>query len=597
MANERIIPSNQPKSVATFTLFSEGNALPRTYHVLSISITKEINRIPSAIIMLLDGEPSRQSFVISNKTDFAPGKEIEIKAGYRSDEETLFKGIVIKHAIKVRNAGSVLIVECKDKAVKMTVACKSRYFSDIKDSGIIEELIDAHGLEKEVTATTVQHKHIVQYNATDWDMAMCRAEVNGLLCMVNDGKVTLAKPEFSAAPALTIQYGATVHELDAEIDSRLQYKTVKGTTWNYTDQEISDSTEAANANVPETGNLSADTLAQVMDEDEFRLFHSAKMEDPEMQAWVDAALLKHRLAKVRGRVSIDGTAVVQPGKLIQLNGVGERFEGKLYVTGVHHTIAKGDWETVLQFGVNPEWFMQSFPVSQPLAGALLPPIQGLHIGVVTKLAEDPDGEERIKVRVPVIHHEDEGCWSRLATLDAGKERGTFFRPEIGDEVILGFINSDPRHAVVLGMLHSSKNNAPEPLSDDNHKKGYISREKMKLVFDDENKNITIETPGGNKVLMSEEDEKIHLEDQSGNKITMNADGVTIESIKDIILKASGDVKTEGVNLEMKGSGDWKAEGANLEIKGSSATKITGPGTSELSLSGTAALKGAVVNIN
>jgi Rhs element Vgr protein len=420
MANERTIPSDQPKSVATFTLLSGGSELSKAYHVLSIAVSKEINRIPSATIILKDGEPSRQSFEISNKADFEPGKEIEIKAGYRSDEQSIFKGIVIKHGIKVRKSGAILIIECKDKAVKMTVACKSKYFHDVKDSDVIEELIDAHGLEKEVEATTVQHKQLVQYNTTDWDMALCRSEVNGLLCFVNDGKVKLGKPEFGGNAVLTIQYGATVRDLDAEIDARLQYKTVKGSTWNFSEQELNDSIEAADPGVPDAGNLSADALADVISDEEFRLYHSGKMEDPEMQAWVNAALLKHRLAKIRGRVTVDGTAAVEPGKLIQLNGVGERFEGKLYVTAVQQSINKGNWETIFQFGINPEWFAQSFNLQQPLAGALLPGIQGLHIGIVAKLEGDPDGEDRIQVRVPVIHKEDEGAWSRLSKHDAGK---------------------------------------------------------------------------------------------------------------------------------------------------------------------------------
>jgi Rhs element Vgr protein len=582
MSNERSIPSDQPKSVATFTLLSEGAELPKTYHVLSISVTREINRIPSATLIVMDGEPSKQSFEISNKADFEPGKEIEVKAGYRSDEKSLFKGIVVKHGIKVRKGGAVLVIDCKDKAEKMTVACKSKYFRDVKDSDVIEELIDAHGLTKDIEATSATHKQIVQYNTSDWDMALCRAEVNGLLSFVKDGTVKMAKPDFSAAPVLTIQYGATVHDLDAEIDSRLQYKAVTGVTWNYSDQELSDAIQAADPGVPDAGNLSADTLATISGEEDFKLFHSGKLEDAEMQAWVDACLMKHRLAKVRGHVSIDGTAAIEPGQMIQLNGVGERFEGKLYVTAVRQSINKGDWETVIQFGVNPEWFAESYPVSRPQAGALLPPIQGLHIGVVTKLEGDPDGEERIQARIPVIHKDDDGAWCRLGTLDAGKERGTWFRPEIGDEVIVGFLDNDPRHAVILGMLHSSKNTSPEPASDDNHIKGYQSREKMRLVFDDEKKIITVETPAGNKVVVSEDEKMIHLEDQNGNKLTMNEDGVKIESIKDIILKATNDLKGEGVNVEFKGSG---------------GAKVSGSGGTELSLSGTANLKGPVVNIN
>src|SRR5580765_3427743 len=99
MPNERTIPSDGSKSVATFTILSAGNEVSKEYHVLSITVNKEVNRIPSTTIILLDGEASSQSFKISNQPDFEPGKEIEIKAGYSGQEESIFNGIVIKHGI------------------------------------------------------------------------------------------------------------------------------------------------------------------------------------------------------------------------------------------------------------------------------------------------------------------------------------------------------------------------------------------------------------------------------------------------------------------------------------------------------------------
>ena len=582
MPNERNIPSDKPKSVVTHTIISGGTEVSKQYQLLSIIVNKEVNRIPMATLVYTDGEPSKQSFELSGKADFEPGKEIEIKAGYSSDEKLLFKGIVIKHSIRVRNKNSVLIIECKDKAVKMTAACKNKYSLDTKDSDIIEELIDTYGLDKDVATTTVTHKQIVQYNCTDWDFMLCRADVNGLLCIPNDGKLSVAPPEFSGDAALTIQYGATVHNLDAEIDARLQYKSVKGSVWNYTDQELVKDTEAEDPGVPDAGNLTADALADVIGETEYRLFNSAKIEEPELQAWVNAAMMKNRLAKIRGKVTTDGTADVLPGQLIQLNGVGDRFEGKLFVTGIRHQITEGLWQTTFQFGINPEWFVQTYNVQQPMSGAMLPAIQGLHIGIVTQLESDPDGEDRILVKIPVINNDEDGIWCRVSTLDAGDKRGTFFRPEISDEVIVGFINNDPRHAVVLGMLNSSAKPAPLTAADDNHEKGYVSRSEMKMIFNDDKKSFTLETPGGNKFIITEDEKKIHLEDQNGNKITMNEDGIKIESIKDIILKASNDIKAEGVNIN---------------VKGSAQTKVEGSSGAEVSSGGTTNVKGSIVNIN
>jgi uncharacterized protein involved in type VI secretion and phage assembly len=211
----------------------------------------------------------------------------------------------------------------------------------------------------------------------------------------------------------------------------------------------------------------------------------------------------------------------------------------------------------------------------------LPAIEGLHIGVVTALENDPAGDNRIMVRLPVIFG-DEGVWCRVSTLDAGNNRGTFFLPEIDDEVLVGFLNNDPSQPVVLGMLNSSAKPAPFSAKDDNHQKGYVSRSEMKLMFDDEKKSINIETPGGNKMIITEEDKKIHLEDQHGNKITMNEDGVKIESIKDIVLKAANDIKAEGVNINAKGTAQAKVEG------GSGADFTSG---------GVTNLKGSLVNIN
>jgi len=88
----------------------------------------------------------------------------------------------------------------------------------------MEELIDAHSLTKDVEATIPSLKEIVQYQSTDWDFLLCRAEANGQVVLIDDKKVTVARPVLSGSAVLQIEYGATVLELDAEIDVRWQSK-------------------------------------------------------------------------------------------------------------------------------------------------------------------------------------------------------------------------------------------------------------------------------------------------------------------------------------------------------------------------------------
>lgn len=569
--NARTIPSEAAKSACTFTILSEGTAVSRTYHVLSVIVHKEINRIPSATIIMVDGNPATQTFDISTQPDFEPGKHIEIKAGYRAEEETIFKGIVIRHGIKIRQRSSVLVIECRDEAIRMTVAPKSKYFRDQTDSDVMEALINGHGLDKSVASTSTQMEELVQYNTTDWDFMLCRTDVNGMLCIPNDGKINIDKPSFSGEAALTIEYGATIHDLDAEIDARFQFNTIEAKSWNPA-EGAAITEQAEDPGTPDPGNISFSSLADVAGDDTFHLQHSGLLKEPELRAWANSMMLKHRLAKIRGKVTTDGTAAVIPGQMIRLNGVGERFTGKLFVTGVRHQIENGNWQTVFQFGVNPEWFAETYKVIPPMAGALIPGIEGLQIGIVTQLEGDPENHNRIMVRLPMIAEDTDGIWSRVATLDAGANRGTFILPELGDEVIVGFINNDPRHAVVLGSCHSSNAAPPLTAADDNHEKGYVSRSEMKILFNDDKKTLHIETPAGNKIVLTEEDKAVTIEDQNGSKVTMDSAGCEVKSSKDIKLDASsGNVTITGMggnSIKIESGGITLESAAKLTLKGS-----------------------------
>jgi Rhs element Vgr protein len=588
MVNESIIPTPTTPDVCTVVILIEEVEISAEFHVLAVNVTRELNRIPTATIHLQDGEASKATFKASNTDHFIPGRKIEIQLGYRSQNDSIFKGIIVKHSIKIRKNKSELILECRDSAVKMTVVSNSRYYIDKKDSDIMEEIIGLHGLQKSVEATQLNMKEVVQYEATDWDFLLCRAEANGQVVIAQDGKITIAKPATGQEAVISVGYGATILELDAEIDARLQSKSIKATSWNAADQKVINA-EAKEPSTMRNGNITATDLAVVIGGDANLLRHGGKLSQQELQAWADARLLKERLAKVRGRARFQGFSGVVPGTIIEVTGIGERFEGKMYVSGIRHLLVNGNWETDVQFGLKPDLFAETYNLRPLPAGGLLPAVSGLQIGIVTVLEKDPEGEDRIKVKLPLISKDHEGIWSRLATLDAGKERGTFFRPEIGDEVVVGFLGDDPRYPIVLGMCHSSAKPAPEPGKDSNHHKGYVSREKLKLTFDDEKKIIVIETPGGNKMTLSEEDKGIVIKDQNDNKITLNDSGIKIESAKELILKAVKDVKIEGMNIEIKAQTTFKASGTGSAEVSAPSTTIKG--------SATTVIQGGIVQIN
>ena len=591
MSNDRIIPTAGQGSVVTHSLLIDGKQVAPTVEVLSIVTEKEANRVPSARIVLRDGDAAAEDFPLSNGSDFVPGGEIEIKAGYASDEATLFKGIIVKNGIKVRGRGSsALVLDCRDVAVKMTIGRNSGYFVDKTDAAVMEELIGGHNLSADVASTSVTHADLVQYHVSDWDFLLTRAEANGMLVVVDDGNIGVQPPKLSGSADLSIRFGDTVYEFDAEIDARHQFQSVRSYTWDHSAQEVLQKDGSPPSSTSAQGNLSETDLAATIGLDEFALRHSGRLDAGELKAWADATLLRSSLAKIVGRAKIRGFAAIKPGQLIELNGVGERFSGTAFIAAVRHEIVHGTWHTDLQFGLPPDAFARRKDIMDVAAAGLVPAVHGLHIGVTTKLEGDPDGEDRIQVRLPLIDPAADGIWARWLCPDAGRARGVFFRPEIGDEVIGGFLDQDPRDPGVLGMVHSSQHPAPIPLSDDNHEKAIVTREQLRVHFDDDKKVITINTPGGNSVVLSDDEQSIKLEDQHGNSVTLNSDGITLDGSK-VTITAQQEVSIEAGT-------DLKAQsGTNTEIKASAQFKAEGSAGAELKSSAIATIKGSLVQIN
>jgi phage protein D len=228
-------------------------------------------------------------FALSNAATFVPGAEVEILAGDQANPVSIFKGVVMRQAIRVRErSASQLVVECRHAAAKLTVGAKNAFFFGEKDSDILSGLLSAASVNAQVEATSVSHPQQVQFRCTDWDFLLARAEANGKLVFTNDGEVKVKAPVLSGQPACTLTFGATILELDAEVEARSQFSAVKSLTWDPAQQALV-SRDAADPNIAGPGNLAGDDLAAVAALPNFELRHASLAED---EAGLDALWLK-----------------------------------------------------------------------------------------------------------------------------------------------------------------------------------------------------------------------------------------------------------------------------------------------------------------
>jgi Rhs element Vgr protein len=568
--------------LVTFTVKVSGQKLGGEYGVVSIEIRREVNRIPKATIVLNDGDAAAQAFPLSEKDTLVPGADIEVLGGYSSQEKTLFKGIITRHRIEVgRRGGSHLTIEARDAAFRMTLGRRSRNFSDVTDSDVIEQLIgQTQGVTADVNATSLSHPQIVQHQASDWDFLVMRAEMAGHTVICSDGTVKVGPIGPAGVAAATATFGQGLFSAELELDAETQFTSVETAAWDMANQDVTTS-DTDDVSTPSPGNLKGSDLAGTGGVST-ALRHGGALDQSMLDQWASADMARSRRAALRGKVRVQGTAELAPGVLIELKGLGARFNGTGFVSGVRHRLGHGEWITEALVGSDPKSHAERYDVAARPAGGTIPPVHGLQIGVISALEGDPAGEDRLQVRLPAITETDGLVWARQALPDAGDGRSTSFRPELEDEVVVGFLDADPRYPVILGALHSSAKPNPIPGDDDNHEKAIVTRSGMRIHWNDDKVVATIDTPEGNQIVLSEDDTSILIEDQNGNKLKLGSDGIALDSQKDITLSAAGDVKIKGVNVEISADASFKAKGSS---------------GAELSSSATTTVKGSLVQIN
>jgi uncharacterized protein involved in type VI secretion and phage assembly len=283
---------------------------------------------------------------------------------------------------------------------------------------------------------------------------------------------------------------------------------------------------------------------------------------------------------------------------VELAGVGGRFNGPVFVSGVHHRIADGEWMTTAAFGLSPRWFAAEAPnIAAPGASGQLPPISGLQTGIVKQVAKDPGGEFRVLVTLPLLAA-SQGVWARLGTFYGSSKVGAVFYPEIGDEVVLGFMNDDPRYPVILGSVYGKKLPPPYPPDAENNVKALVTRSKLEITFDDKKKVIVIKTPANQVVKLDDTAGAISIEDKNGNKISLSKGGIALDSASNLKLTAKGNITVQaGANLALSAKANASMEGVQIAHKAKAKFSAAGNAGAEVTAAGMLTLRGALVKIN
>lgn len=587
-------PGKKSDRILSCTVYSDGKDAGNLFRLSSAWVRLGLNRVGRATLKFDAGDMSWGTFEETDSETFKPGAGIELAVGSPGEEEVVFTGNVVMLNVRLEEGyRAQMVVECRDCVFAATRERRNRLFENQSDSDILSSVLSAYG-PVEVEDTAYRHPSLVQYYCSDWDFALSRADANGLFIKVEGGKICVMKPKARAEAVLSVAYGVDLIDFNGGVSASGQFVNVEAVSWDLQQQSVV-SVTAATPVLNDQGNIAVEEMGG---EDRLLYQTDAPTESDALQAWVDGQALKTGLARFRGSFSFNGSAAVKPGCIVELNGMGERFDGKVFVGAVEHTIRNNTWVTRVEMGVPAVNITEEPNVVAPPASGWLPGIEGLHVGKVKQLDGDPLKEQRILVEIPLLNGDKNTVWARLAMGYAGNGRGYFFLPEAGDEVVIGFFNNDPCHPVVLGSMYSSGQGAPYELKAENNTKAIVTREKMKVEFDEEKKIVTVTTPGNNCVELNDEAKSVKLSDPNNNTLLLDEKGITLDSAGKIVLKAGSDIEVSATGkIALEAQTDVAVEGMNIEAKAKAGFKAKGNATAELSASGQTTVKGGMVLIN
>lgn len=521
-----------------------------------LKVHYELNKIPSAKLHFISSNPQLESKGNSLKSDsLSITDEIEINVNTGNESKGIFKGIIQKIERNAEPAaGFETKIECKDIAVKLTNQMETEIEEAFGDK--MDRFLNEAGMSNAVEFYSWSEEIVSKASDTiPWDYLLSYLDSLGLMTTIRDGVFTVVNvAEDPEETSYLAQNGSNIFEFEASHEVRVADVEIR--YWNPETQSVE--TQESSTNVGDGVGREVLDLGQ-------------SNHTPETLALIaEARAAKNKLSSVKGNFKTFGNLTAKYGEYIEFNKINPNIDGKaLLISSELHSIENGTWFTEYGFGLESnQSFAQKISVNTPNNNTitnLSNIMQGLQIGVVTQIEGDPANEFRVRVRLTSISGSAEGVWARLSSFQAGNERGAFFIPEIDDEVIVGCINNNPDVPIILGKLYSSSHPTPFPIEAENNIHGFVSKENTKIIINDEDKSVEISTDKGNKLLISDAEKGFVLEDENGNKLMMNSDGITLESARDITLKANANINIEGINSTLKSSAIMELSGSLIKL--------------------------------
>ena len=445
----------------------------------------------------------------------------------------------------------------------------NRSFLNETDSDIIKKIAKEVGIKADryIEQSGEPHEYVFQENQTNMEFLRERAAQIGFELFVQDREMYFRKP--ASKEKLELKWLLNLSNFHVRVTSAEQVSEVEVKSWDYTRKQLISATAKTEQGLTlsnkERGSSTSTKFDLYRKPPKMivvdRPVATAKQADKMAQALCNELGGEFIYADAKA----EGNPKIRPGKIVELQDMGDRFNGSYYITETRHTYINRIYKT--EFSVRGLRGGSLFTTLTPQTK--LQPGQTFLVGLVTDNS-DPKGWGRVKVKFPTLTEEHASQWARVVAPGAANDRGFDCLPEIEDEVLVGFEHGDIHRPYVIGGVWNGKDAPPERV-DDSVQGGKVRLRTIKtrtgntLQFIEEDKGssktgVRVETTGGHKIYLNDSETCIEIETTGGHKLKMDDRGrsISIDSTGNLSLKATG-------NIEIKANGTITINGAIISL--------------------------------
>lgn len=488
----------------------------------------------------------------------------------------VFVGSVYALEFDADDRGGFSSIVAYDDSYRLRQLRATKSFNEVTDGQVVRELCDDAGVDVgTIEGADVVHPYLAQTNETHWDFIARRARANDCIVYVEDGALQFRSlPDADAAPSvgdrgssdpLQLAYGRNLIDLLVRRSAAGQVGEIEVRGW---DPQQKAAVTASARPTSRSARSDADP-AEIGEE------HGAERlvigwpelsTEPACGAVAASAAEAAASAMTYAEGRAGGDPRIVAGAAVSL-GVTGPFDGQYTITSARHTFDSAGYFT--DFRISGEYDRSSFGL---LTSDVQPSLTGLRPALVTNV-DDPDRRGRVKLEFPWLADEFESNWGRVMQIGAGDDRGILWFPEVGDEVIVTFLDGTPATPVVLGGLYNGVDVAPldgleDPADGSIDTRCLRTRTGHTVEFSD--------ASGEERITIVTGDEAVSITlDQANGELRIECDGsVVIGAGQDLTIEAGGSLKLEATDVEVDASSGMK-----------------------LSASGTMDVSGAMINLN